>query len=142
MNAQTGKFNIKALYDFGEKKVIPASDLVKVTGKLIFTKEDVENVSDPLMKLMRKVFFEEQIRYDYLKNKLREYYRDELRWPEQKVKHQITNMDKILYKNTLSFTKFSQYMAAVGFRVKYMSCTIIKEDEYQTFSGVNGEIPK
>lgn len=142
MSTQTGKFNIKALYDFGEKKVIPASDLVKVAGKLIFTKSDVENVTDPLMKLMRKVFFEEQIRYDYLKSKLKEYYRDELRWPDKKVKHQITNMDKILYKNTLSFTKFSQYMAAVDFRVKYMSCTIIKDEEYQTFSGANGEISK
>ena len=132
----TEKFNIKALYDFGEKKIIPASDLVKSVGKLIFTKEDVESATDPLMKLFRKTFYEEQIRYDYFKSKLREYYRNELRWPEKKVKHQIGNMNKTLYNNTISYTKFSQYMGAVGFRVRFMSCTIIKDDRYQTFSGV------
>lgn len=77
------KFNLSSLYDFGEKKVIPASDLVKSVGKLIYSKDDVEAVDDPLMKLFRKTFFEEQVRYDHFVSQLKEYFRDEYRDGQQ-----------------------------------------------------------
>lgn len=129
------KFNLSALYDFGEKKVIPASDLVKSIGKLIYTKEDVEAVSDPLMKLFRKTFYEEQVRYDHFVSQLKEYFRDEYKWSPAKIKHQVGNLNKTLYKPYISYTKFRQYMGAAGLRIKRITCIVTKDDEYKTYEG-------
>lgn len=126
-------------YLFANKQIVPASQLVKNTGKLLYTEEQVKEVYDPLTVLFRKTMFEEKITKDYFLFKYREYCRDVLGMSPAKVQNQIGNSTKELYKSPLTYGKFKVYMEAVGFSIVEMSIKTLKDGKYVTYSSGQGQ---
>ena len=125
-------------YLFANKKILPASELVKNTGKLLYTEEQVKEVYDPLTVLFRKTMFEEKITKDYFLMKYREYCRDVLGMSPSKIQNQIGNAPKELYKSPLTYGKFKVYMEAVGFSIVEISIKTLKDGQYVNFTSGQG----
>ena len=126
--------NLDSKYIFSKKNIMPASELVKNTGKLVYNTEQVDEINDLLMKLFRKILYEEKITYDYLVFKYREYCRESLMLRPDQVQHKISNLPKTLYKTAMSFRSFKEIMESLGFPILKLTVQSIKNEELTTFT--------
>ena len=127
-------FELNNKHIFAKSNILPASELVKKTGRLVYTEEQVQEVYDPLTRLFRKTLFNEGITLEYLKFKYREYCRDIRGLRPDQVQHQMTNLAKALYRGNLTFSMFKQLMESLGYPVVKLTVLTIKDDQMIEFN--------
>ena len=126
--------NLDSKYIFTKKNILPASELVKSTGKLVYTAEQVNEINDLLMKLFRKILYDEKVTYDFLVFKYREYCRESLLLRPDQVQHKISNLPKTLYKTAMSFRSFKEIMESLGYPILKLTIQSMKDEQFIDFT--------
>lgn len=121
-------------YKFFAKPFLPASKLVKKTGKLVYTEDQLRERTDIIMSLFRQIFFDKQITEDHLNFKYKEYCRDVLTLRPDQVQHKLGNVKKALYKKGMTFSMFKELLAAVDIPIIKFSITTLEEDNERTYT--------
>ena len=95
------------------ERVLGNSPATDISGDLIFTKEDILKTSDVLSQMLRGIFVEKGITYQYLARRYREYALNTLRILPSKVSTGKGNLMSAIHRPTLSFKKFYEVIVLI-----------------------------
>lgn len=95
------------------EEVLGNSPETDSSGDLIFTKEDILKTSDVLSQMLRGIFVEKGVTYQYLARRYREYALNTLRILPTKVSTGKGNLMSAIHRPILSFKKFYEVVVLI-----------------------------
>lgn len=123
--SSSGISSISDEFDVLKREYLSADNVerLKNVGAMLFTKEDIYTVTDPLARLFRKLCVENNISEEYFNEKYRRYSINVLgKFPHNATNNRTNNVKMLKNSVKLTWRKFLEFTTLVlGFKISNLA---------------------